>query len=49
MGTQSDLDVVVELTEPDLFVLIRIKQDLETAFQRHVDMCAGTTLAKWGK
>lgn len=34
----SDIDVVVELTEPDLFNLIGIKQDLEAQLQRQVDI-----------
>ena len=35
---ESDIDVVVELTEPDLFKLIGIKQDLEEQFHRPVDI-----------
>ncbi|MFH0726968.1 MAG: nucleotidyltransferase domain-containing protein [Pseudomonadota bacterium] len=35
---KSDIDIIVELTEPDLFKLIGIKQDLETQFARHVDI-----------
>ena len=38
MNEKSDIDVVVELTEPDLFNLIGIKQDLETELQCHVDI-----------
>jgi len=34
----SDIDVVVELSEPDLFKLIGIKQDLEERFKREVDI-----------
>ncbi len=34
----SDVDVVVELTEPDLLSLVGIKQDLEQLFQRSVDI-----------
>lgn len=34
----SDIDVVVELAEPDLFILIGIKQDLEKLLQRPVDI-----------
>lgn len=34
----SDIDVVVELTEPDLMTLIGIKQDLEKLFHRPVDL-----------
>ena len=33
-----DIDVVVELTEPDLFSLIGIKQDLEGQLRRPVDV-----------
>jgi predicted nucleotidyltransferase len=35
---QSDVDVVVELEEPDLFVLIAIKQELEELLNRSVDI-----------
>ncbi len=35
---ESDVDVVVVLSKPDLFDLIGIKQDLEETFQRHVDI-----------
>ena len=35
---QSDVDVVVELGYPDLFVLVGIKQDLEELFHRPVDI-----------
>lgn len=35
---ESDVDVVVELTEPDLFMLIGIKQDLEEQLHRPVDI-----------
>jgi len=38
MKEESDIDVVVELTEPDLFKLIGIKQDLEEQFHRPVDI-----------
>ena len=38
MNENSDIDVVVELTEPDLFSLIGIKQDLETEFNCQVDI-----------
>ena len=34
----SDIDVVVELSEPDLLALIGIKQDLEAVLQRPVDI-----------
>ena len=35
---QSDIDVVVELEDPDLFNLIGIKQDLEERFHCTVDV-----------
>ena len=35
---KSDVDVVVELSKPDLFVLIGIRQELEERFKRHVDI-----------
>lgn len=38
MREESDIDVVVELAEPDLFKLIGIKQDLEEQFHRTVDI-----------
>lgn len=38
MREESDIDVVVELTEPDLFKLIGIKQDLEEQLHRTVDI-----------
>ncbi|MBF0475891.1 MAG: nucleotidyltransferase domain-containing protein [Deltaproteobacteria bacterium] len=38
MKEESDIDVVVELTEPDLFKLIGIKQDLEEQLRRPVDI-----------
>jgi len=34
----SDIDVVVELTEPDLFALVHIKEFLEDDFNRPVDV-----------
>lgn len=34
----SDIDVVVELVEPDLLMLVGIKQDLERIFHRPVDL-----------
>jgi predicted nucleotidyltransferase len=38
MTDTSDVDVVVELNKPDLFVLIGIKQDLEEILDRPVDI-----------
>ena len=34
----SDIDVVVEMKEPDLFYLVHIKETLENDFHRHVDI-----------
>ncbi len=34
----SDVDVVVELSEPDLLALVGIKQDIEELLQRPVDI-----------
>lgn len=34
----SDIDVVIELSEPDLFVLVHIKEELESFFKRSVDV-----------
>jgi predicted nucleotidyltransferase len=36
--TGSDVDVVVELSEPDLLALVGIKQDLESLLSRQVDL-----------
>lgn len=38
MVEESDIDVVVELKDPDLFVLVGIKQDLEDLLHRPVDV-----------
>lgn len=38
MTDASDVDVVVELAVPDLFMLVGIKQDLEEALHRPVDI-----------
>jgi len=38
MNEQSDIDIVVELEEPDMFNLISIKQDLEEELNRDVDI-----------
>lgn len=37
-STRSDVDVVVELDQPDLLLLVAIKQDLETLLERPVDI-----------
>jgi predicted nucleotidyltransferase len=34
----SDIDVVVEMKEPDLFYLVHIKETLEKDLHRHVDI-----------
>lgn len=38
MNEQSDIDIVVELENPDMFNLISIKQDLEEELNRAVDI-----------
>ena len=38
MSDDSDIDVVVELAEPDLLVLVGIKQELESLFHCSVDI-----------
>lgn len=35
---ESDVDVVVKMTKPDLFSLVHIKEDLEDACGRRVDI-----------
>jgi len=35
---ESDIDIVVELLKPDLFILGNIKTDLEELFGKHVDI-----------
>ena len=34
----SDIDIVVKLTEPDIFILGNIKTDLEGLFEKKVDV-----------
>lgn len=34
----SDIDVVLRISEPDLFMLVGIKNDLEERFHRQVDL-----------
>lgn len=34
----SDIDIAVEISEPDIFILSRIKNDLENIFKRKVDL-----------
>jgi predicted nucleotidyltransferase len=38
MTESSDVDIIVELDKPDLFILIGIKQDLEELLHRPVDI-----------
>ncbi len=38
MNEQSDIDIVVELEDPDMFNLISIKQDLEKELNRSIDI-----------
>jgi len=38
MNEHSDIDIVVELEEQDLFHLIGIRQDLEEQFDKSVDV-----------
>ena len=38
MSDESDIDVVVELAEPDLLTLVGIKQELEGLLHRPVDI-----------
>ena len=37
-GKDSDVDVVVRISKPDLFMLVGIKNELEERFQRTVDI-----------
>ena len=37
-GEESDVDVVVRILKPDLFMLVGIKDDLEERLQRTVDI-----------
>ena len=37
-GRDSDVDVVVRISEPDLFMLVGIKNDLEERLHRTVDI-----------
>ena len=34
----SDVDVAVKLRDSDLFMLVHLKEELETVFHRHVDL-----------
>jgi len=34
----SDIDVVIELSEPDIFTLVHVKETLEKDFNRKVDV-----------
>ena len=37
-GPDSDVDIIIELSQPDLFRYATIQQQLETVFHRHVDL-----------
>ena len=37
-GPESDIDIIVTLTKPDLFLYSTIARHLETVFGRHVDL-----------
>lgn len=37
-GDDSDVDVVIRIAEPDLFMLVGIKNDLEERLRRPVDL-----------
>ncbi len=37
-GPDSDIDIIVEQKSPDLFLLGRIKEELEEKFDRRVDI-----------
>jgi predicted nucleotidyltransferase len=34
----SDIDIVIEMTEPDIFKMVHIKNDLEKLFRKTVDL-----------
>lgn len=36
--TTSDVDVVVKMRDPNLFVLVHVKEELEEALHEHVDI-----------
>jgi uncharacterized protein len=38
LGRNSDIDVVVQMIEPDLFYIVHIKETLEKNFNRPVDV-----------
>jgi predicted nucleotidyltransferase len=35
---KSDIDIIIETTEPDLFKLVHIKDELETLFHKTIDI-----------
>jgi predicted nucleotidyltransferase len=37
-GNQSDVDIVIEISEPDIYKLVYIKDDLKNLLQRDVDI-----------
>jgi len=37
-AADSDVDVVVKMEKPDLFFMVHVKEDLENAYQKKVDI-----------
>ena len=37
-GEKSDVDIIIEISEPDIFKLVHIKDDLEKLLHRKVDI-----------
>jgi len=37
-AAESDVDVVVKMEKPDLFFMVHVKEDLENAYQKKVDI-----------
>ena len=35
---ESDIDIIIETTEPDLFKLVHIKDELEKLFHKNIDI-----------
>ena len=42
--TDSDIDIIITLTKPDLFLYSTISRQLETVFGRHVDLISSKSL-----
>jgi predicted nucleotidyltransferase len=38
INEKSDIDIVIEISEPDLFLIVEIKEDLEKQLNQHVDI-----------